>query len=316
MVKTSPPSLYDAVRVVRFPDGTSEAPVYYSQTGRSLLKVGDVGVVIGNWLSNKLRVEAVNPSGAIEWQDHLAIDQLETIPTTEGPYCRRRINEAWSWRLALNGRTIDRESHEASLDFARKVMAFARRNVETIVARLTATGHRFASEHAFVPPGNDVSAVLNELAASGVGLPIALQAWILEVGSVDLRGSHPDWPRSAYVGLFDKDSSDSEYWYTDPLVIEVDLQSLLDWVSDAKHVDSLDLAPDAITKTNFSGGGPISIDCLQPSFDNVLIGQHGSLTLFSYLKHAFDWAGFPGFSFTPDVPNEWLESMTRGLVRL
>ena len=317
MVKEDPPALYDAVRVIGFSDVAGEGPVSYSETGRSSLKVGDVGVVIAYWLNDQLRVEAVNPSGAIEWQAHLAIDQLETVPVTEGPYCRRRINETWAWRLALNGTTIDSEDYISSLDFARKVMAFARHNVDILVARLTDTGYRFASEHPFVPPDADVSAALDDLKSAGICIPIALQAWLLEVGSVDLRGTHPDWPRSAYVGFFDDDSSENDYWYTDPLVITVDLSSLLKLsADDAEHVDSIELAPDALTKANFNGGGPIAIDCRQPSFDNVLIGQHGSFTLFSYLKHTFDWAGFPGFYFTPDTPPEMLESIKRELVRL
>lgn len=202
------PSLFDAVRIVRFPDGNSEAPVYFSQTGRSHLKIGDVGVVIGNWPGNKLRVEAVDSFGAIDWQDHLSIDQVEAIPITEAPYCRRRINDAWAWTLALNGTNICDKARVEALSLARKVMIFARQNVEILLDRLITSGYRFASRNPYVPPAEDVSSALQQLSAAGVYFPIALEAWLTEVGSLDLRGSHPDWPRSAYGGICDDESRD------------------------------------------------------------------------------------------------------------
>ncbi|MFM7561527.1 MAG: hypothetical protein ACKO81_00680 [Planctomycetota bacterium] len=316
-MKENTPSLFDAIRVVRFPDGTNEVPVYYSQTGRSHLKIGDVGVVIGNWPGNRLRIEAVDPSGAIDWQDHLTVDQIEIIPTTDAPYCRRRINEAWSWNLILNGGPIHAKARVDALNLARKVMAFARQNVEILVDRLTTSGYRFANGRPYTPPADDISIQLQQLSAAGVHVPIALEAWLTEVGSVDLCGSHPDWPRSACVGIFDQDSPHTEPWYSDPLVIHVDVAWLIEQAADGpNNLDSIEIAPDDVTKANVSGNGPISIACTQPAFDIVVIGQHGSFTLLSYLRHAFDWAGFPGFEFIPDAPTEMLTSLAKGLVRL
>lgn len=309
--------MFDGIRIVQFPDGKSESPVYYSQTGRSHLKIGDVGMVIGSWPGNKFRVEAVDSSGAIDWQDHLSIDQFETIPVTDAPYCRRRINETWSWNLALNGTAIDTKADIDAINFARKVMAFARQNVEILVNRLTTSGYRFTNERPFVPPANDVLSHLEDLSAAGVHFPIAFQAWLLEVGTVDLCGSHPDWPRSAYVGIFDEKSPHSEPWHTDPLVIDIDLPSFVERASDdPKNLDSIEIAPDDVHKANVSGGGPISVACTQPSFDSVLIGQQGSFTLLSYLRHAFEWGGFPGFDFIADAPTEMLNSLAKGLIRL
>jgi hypothetical protein len=157
---------------------------------------------------------------------------------------------------------------------------------------------------------------LKELAALGVHVPIAVQAWLLEVGQLDLCGAHPDWPYSAYSGMFDEEPN-SKQWYTDPLVIDLDLAFLVESASNQSHsVEELEIAPDAVTKANVSGGGPICIQCTQPSFDSVLIGQHGSFTLLSYLKHAFAWGGFPGFDFISDAPTEMLKALAVGLVRL
>jgi len=316
-MKAAPPSLFDAVRVVRFPHGGSEAPVYFSQTGRSQLKLGDIGVVIGDWSGGKLRVEAVLPSGAIDWQDHLTLDQVEVVALTEAAYPRRRINEAWAWNLASNGKKQSSRERDEALRLARKVMAFARRNVETLVDRLTQSGYCFAAKRPFVPPRSEIASQLKELAASKVHVPIALQAWLLEVGGVDLRGSHPQWPRSAYSGICDESSPDAEPLYTDPLFLDADLASLSEQMADdPRSIERIDIAPDDVTKANVSGGGPIAIACDRPAFDNVLIGQHGSFTILSYLNHAFRWGGFPGFEFIADPPTEMLDAWRKDLIRL
>ena len=311
------PSLFDAIRIVSFPGGHHEAPVYYSQTGRSSLRIGDIGVVIDRWPGNKLRVEAVAPSGAIDWQDHLTPDQVEVIPVTAGPYCRRRVNEAWAWNLAMNGETIKSQERQDALSFARKVMAFARRNVDILADRLTREGYCFANAHPFVPPPRDVPEQLKLLSEAGVQFPIAIEAWLLEVGTVDFCGTHPNWKCSAYAGMHQDDSEYSEPWYTDPLVIDIDLQSIVSRArKNPENIDAIDFAPDNVTKANVSGSGPISIRCASPTFDDVLIGQHGSFTLLSYLSHAFEWAGFPGFRFIADAPIAHIQSLAEGLVRL
>ena len=316
-MKENTPSLFDAIKVIRFADGKSEAEVYCSQTGRTHLKIGDVGVVIGTWPGNKLRVEAVNSSGAIDWQDHLSANQVEIISATDAPYCRRRINEAWSWNLNLNGRPINPKARIDALNLAKNVMTFARHNVEILVERLMTSGYRFATGNPHIPPSGEVSQQLRELSAAGVQVPIALEAWLTEVGNVDFCGSHPDWQRSACVGILDDDSAGVEPWYSDPLVINIDLNWLMKQAAESpENIDSIEIAPDDVTKAGVSGSGPISMSCVQPSFDNVLIGQHGSFTLLSYLRHAFEWAGFPGFDFIPDAPIPMLRSMAQGLVRL
>jgi hypothetical protein len=53
-----------------------------------------------------------------------------------------------------------------------------------------------------------------------------------------------------------------------------------------------------------------------PSFDTPLVGQHGSFTLLSYLHHAFEWSGFPGFDYVQDPPLKFLQELGQGLTRL
>ncbi len=130
-------ALFDAVQIAQLPDGHQEIPAYYSQTGRTRIKVGDIGIVIGDWPGNKYRVEAVNEEDSIVWQDHFERSQLNVLRTTDAVFSRRRINEHWAWQLSLTHQLHNAESRQNALVFARKVMAFARRNVELLAERLT-----------------------------------------------------------------------------------------------------------------------------------------------------------------------------------
>ena len=303
---------FDALRIVKLEDGALERPVYYSQTGRQKIRVGDVCVKIGDWLGDKVRVEAVRPDGAIDWQDQIPADCFERIPATSAPYCRRRIHESWAWALSLNGKRRSEREWNDALDLAQKVMSFARLNVDLLVERLHNIGYQFANRTPHVLPDAECDEKILELENRGCHLPIALRAWIMEVGRVDLCGSHPDWPRTAYAGMFE-DKDDSEPWGTDPLVVDVNLDALL---SSDRVKSSVMIAPDDTTKANYSGGGPIRVSTKKPSFDMVMIGQHGSFTLHSYLQHAFSWGGFPGFRYLPDPPTDMLKLLSNGLVRL
>jgi len=311
--------LFDAVRISRLPEGRSEIPAYFSQTGTTHIKLGDVGVVIGDWPNNKYRVEAVHADGAIDWQDHFEREHLDVLPPTEANFSRRRINEHWACQLALRQELLDSKKRHDALSFAQKVMAFARRNVEILIERLEGSGYQFANKQGpRRAPEDDIASIVEGLASRGVHVPVALQAWLMEVGGVDLSGTHPEWPRSACAGLCDK-GSDDEPWYTDPLVIWLDARSLLEWLEKRnrptlKHW--LEIAPDQVTKANVSGAGPVSINCEAPRFDSFLVGQHGSFTLLSYLRWAFEWSGFPGFDYIPDAPKEMLKELGSGLTRL
>jgi hypothetical protein len=324
-------NLFDAVRIARLPDGRAQIPAYYSQTGCTHITIGDIGVVIGNWPNNQYRVEAVDSSCAIVWQDHFKLEHLDVLPATASVFSRRRINQHWAEQLSLRRELLDAETRSHALKFARKVMLFAKQNVELLAERLDKGGYQFASKHPVIPPEKNLADCIEQLSERGVHIPIALQAWMLEIGQVDFCGTHPEWPRTAFAGMYDDASGSAEPWFTDPLVISFDAQSVIRSVDDPDidpddpdiDPDSihgvmpwLDIAPDHIHKANVSGGAPIMVRVSAPSFDNVLVGQHGSLTLLSYLRLAFDWGGFPGFEYIPDRPTEMLKELSRGLTRL
>ena len=205
-------------------------------------------------------------------------------------------------------------------------MAHVRRNVEILAERLGRSSYRFASRRPLEAPDPNVSSHVEELEQHGVYVPVALEAWLLEVGGVDFCGTHPEWPRTGYTGMNDKDTLENEPWYTDPLVILVSLQEALESLEDGEDLDDsdsgddlgpwIDIAPDVVTKANVSGAGPVVMSGAAPRFDNVLVGQAGSLTLLSYLRLAFDWGGFPGFEYIADAPTELIEELRRDLTRL
>lgn len=306
---------FDAVRIAHLPNGLTEIPANYSQTGATHIRLGDIGVVIGDWPGDKYRVEAVNSDGAIEWQDQFAKEQLELLRPTAANFSRRRINEHWAFHLGQREELLDNETRQQALTLARKVMMFARRNIELLIDRLDHSGYRFANSYGpFQRPEDDISNCIDELANRGVFVPVALHAWLMEVGAVDFAGSHPDWSRSAYSGFFEEKSG-REIWFTDPLVVWFNPRMLEQDASEAK-TRWIEIAPDVVHKSNVSGGAPVWMSCQVPAFDTCLVGQHGSFTLLSYLRYAFEWSGFPGFEYIPDAPREMLVELGRGLTRL
>lgn len=312
MPQTNDLTLFDAVEIARLPNGSSEIDAYYSHFPNQKIRLGDIGVVLGDWPNNKFRVEAVDDNNAIVWQDHFEREHLRLVTPTDAQYSQRRINDHWAWQNFMAGNTSANDYSNA-LSFARKVMAFAKRNVDILVDRLSDSGYEFVS-NPLVGPEPNLENKLSELSERGVFLPISLQAWLMEIGSVDFCGTHPEWSRTGYAGIRDNDEH-YEPWYTDPLCIGVSIDSILSEFDD-DTIETVDLAPDCITKANVSGNGPISVHCLSQRFDDVLIGQTGCFTLLSYLRHAFEWSGFPGFEYIPDAPTEMLQAWSQGLTQL
>jgi hypothetical protein len=137
----------------------------------------------------------------------------------------------WAFYVALDYRLADVQFRCEALNLGRTIMQRARRNTETIVARLKSRGYEFVeSDRVHKPPAPDVADWITELEAQGIYLPIALQAWLQEVGTVNLMGTDESWPCSGYHGL-----GQGEVWHTDPLVVEVDkgylCEEFRDWKS-------------------------------------------------------------------------------------
>jgi uncharacterized protein (TIGR02996 family) len=82
---------------------------------------------------------------------------------------------------------------------ARNLMRRTARNIGVLAARLRASGYRFFDpDHVVVPTTTEP---LDEIAdferATGYVLPASLTAFVREIGSVNLMGTHPDWAGAA-----------------------------------------------------------------------------------------------------------------------
>jgi len=122
----------------------------------------------------------------------------------------------WAECVAFSYLLRYERKHDKYLDLARAMMRRARKNVETIVGSLRAAGYRFVSaQAAHVPPSTDLADRVKEFESHGLHVPLSLLAWWQEVGSVNLIGSHPDWPFTGYMFKGDR----RHVWYTDPLYV-------------------------------------------------------------------------------------------------
>jgi len=179
----------------------------------------------------------------------------------------------------------------------------ARRNIETLIERLTAQGYQFhANDDAQDPvvpllgPTGDAPALQDWLAERFGPLPLTLSAWIRIVGDVWLVGTHPEWAESAE---------------TDPLVIEIEgarfpgssIRDYYDeeWAAwrEASSEESsatgfvLPVAPDALHKANISGGAPYGFRLPDRCADGLFVSEVAT-PFVAYLNHVFANGGFPG----------------------
>jgi len=56
------------------------------------------------------------------------------------------------------------------------------------------------------------------------------------------------------------------------------------------------LAPDSFHKEDVSGGAPYEIALPNPACDADVLNMERSFTFVAYLRHAFSWAGLPGYA--------------------
>lgn len=238
---------------------------------------------------------------------------------------QRQMN--WASLVALDYRLrwdigFRQEAHR----IAREIMRTARENVERIVEHLVRIDYRFSEpDRIHLPPTKMATEWFADYESKGVYFPVSLQAWILEVGSVNFMGSHPNWPHPGY--LFQDSGAGVEPWLTDPLVIDVPedfiQQEYKDWQWRCDEDGSqqagpfrIPIAPDDIHKANVSGGGPYEVPTELPAVDALVLNERHCVSLVSYLRMAFDWGGFPGFELIDERPAEFIASLKRGLLPL
>lgn len=181
--------------------------------------------------------------------------------------------------------------------------------LERLVVHLRKTKYRFASPRAvLVPPKTSDLSALARLEKKVVVPPVLAALW-RTVGSVDLRGQDPRWPRAAYLGF---PGAAEPVWQTDPLVIAPAAHVIGEALGEASEPPfELALGPDAVGSAGFSGG-PISVSLPDEQADPMLRGA--SCTLLAHLRRALAWGGLPGFESIPERPDAWIDA-ARAAVR-
>jgi hypothetical protein len=180
---------------------------------------------------------------------------------------------------------------------AAETMRRVRDNVITIVRELSSIGYKFGQHsrggkrEGFVAPltepSKEVAAKCENVAELIGPVPLSLQAFWSEIGSVDLRGSCPRWPAftdALMVCSIDDLLSDIEEWRLEVSEGAVDDTSQL----------CFNLSPDVFQKDEASGG-TYSMMLPDPKMDGVIALQDVEMPFVEYLRQTLRWGGFPGF---------------------
>jgi hypothetical protein len=226
----------------------------------------------------------------------------------------------WAFYVSQDYRLTDVQFKQDALSTACKVMRHARRVIEIIIDRLKSRGYEFVEpKRVHIKPSPDVADWAAEFEAEGIYLPISFQAWLQEIGTINLMGTDKSWRCCGYHGLENK-----EVWYTDPLVVEVDKEYIYSEFENWRYQTSeegfeeigpfcIPFAPDDLHKANISGGAPYEIHSDKPIVDPLVLNERHGFSFFAYVRHACSWGGFPGFEIIDDAPIRFLAEMQEGL---
>jgi hypothetical protein len=235
-----------------------------------------------------------------------------------------KLHGDWAWMVGESRRLREDRFRKEALTTARDMMKRAREELESIVQALRSSGYRFVDQDkVLIAPEAGIEDWLREQEVFGIYVPLSVQAWLIEVGAINLMGSHPEWPHPAY--LFESTSSE-DVWYTDPLVVELPREGILamheEWNYHRREDGDyetgpfrLEFAPDHIHKANVSGGAPYEVDAFEPSVDALVLNERSGRTFVGHVRHALEWGGFPGFKYFPEVP-ESAKRYVRGTIAM
>jgi len=231
-----------------------------------------------------------------------------------------RIHADWSCLVSQSFRLHEPGFRAEVFQFASRIMGRAKVLLEEIIDNLLTEGYRFVEPNkVHQAPDSDLWDWIREYEEGGIYLPVSLQAWLAVVGNVDLRGTHPSWPKPGYV--FDEMPATSDVLYTDPLVVDVsgDYVAYLrrEWETNIRDEGSenvgpflVAISPDHIHKANVSGGPPYEVPAQTPAVDSLLYNERHCTSFTDYIRIALRWGGFPGLEYSPDK-----EDVTKGISR-
>jgi hypothetical protein len=164
------------------------------------------------------------------------------------------------------------------------------RGIAALVDRLRASGYVFdRPDEAFPGPDPRAADVILRIESSVGELPLALKLFWTRIGSVDLTGSHPNWPDPPV--------------YLDQLVVfpsETGAYYLDDYLNGEPGPFEVVIAPDYFHKADVSGGSPYTVSVPATAGDPPLNWAPTSQTFLEHIEDALRFGGFPGLADYPD----------------
>jgi len=172
----------------------------------------------------------------------------------------------------------------------------------------------------FRPSARKDVAFVKKMEKKGVFLPLALRAWIEEVGDVNLAGAHPRlcfWEDGSFPGI-----------YADPLMVvpSLFLWEMEDWLREQE--DGGGRAPlDALLGWDAKAKAGLAVEDVQLDYgytvalpnaaaDAPLKGAPHDTGFVAYLRLAFQWGGFPGWADHENRPEQDLALLRDGLLQV
>lgn len=218
--------------------------------------------------------------------------------------------QVWS-ELLISGseaRADDDDARESRAIIA-ETMRRARHNVELLVEALPTLGYRFEHpDRVHVPPPPGLAEQLDGLERTIGVMPLALRAWLEQVGTVDLVGTHPEWPLRKSDPL--QVDGDVDYWRS-----EFELRTE-DGLIGPDEPFLVELSADALHKADISGGPPYGVAVPNPGVDGLLYGEWHQTTFMTYVRIAFRYAGFAGYDYPDDFRDGRIEPLPPELEEL
>ena len=226
-------------------------------------------------------------------------------------YQNGEFESVWNELQALGAGVRQEPALSLARQVAAETMRRVRRDCELLVSRLQSIKYTlgiypdgsegYYSEGPLVKPSKNLQKDLHYLQERFGRIPLSLEAFWQEVGSVDLVGMGPSWPREL-----------------DPLVVNPPVGALID-LEDMEEDNPEGplqggLAPDYLHKDNVSGGSPYAVGLPCDLTDFLLLNERHELLFVPYLRFSIlRWGGFPGLDGRElDFPP--LKILTEGLI--
>ncbi len=166
----------------------------------------------------------------------------------------------------------------------------------------------------FTPPGPNIEERIRELVQRVGEIPLSLEAWYREVGSVNFVGALPaQWHLQMPPALL---RGEEAVHTPDPLYV-APIETVLRYVaiSDvAARSHRLFIAPDEDFKFLTGGGGAYEMEVPAPVADGALEGEWHHTTFVDYLRISMQWGGLPGLPYCVEGYERDLAALTHDLL--